>query len=83
MEENLKNNKIMIGEKEYEILAYISIDCGNFIFYTDEKQLDNGKIALYINRVSQDNEEIIFDEVEETEMIEVINAIKERLITNE
>ena len=39
MEQERKDNKIIINEKEYEIISYISIDSGNFIVYTDNKQL--------------------------------------------
>lgn len=83
MEEERKDNKIIINGKEYEIISYIAIDSGNFIVYTDGKQLENGKIVLYVNRVSQENEEIVFDEVEDTEVMQVIGALRERLITNE
>lgn len=83
MEEERKDNKIIINGKEYEIISYIAIDSGNFIVYTDGKQLKNGKIVLYVNRVSQENEEIVFDEVEDTEVMQVIDALRERLITNE
>ncbi len=83
MEEERKDNKIIINGKEYEIISYIAIDSGNFIVYTDGKQLENGKIVLYVNRVSQENEEIVFDEVEDTEVMQVIDALRERLITNE
>ena len=82
MEQERKDNKI-INEKEYEIISYISIDSGNFIVYTDSKQLENGQIALYVNRVSQENKEIILDEIEDEEVMQVINALKERLVNNE
>lgn len=83
MEEERKDNKIIINGKEYEIISYIAFDSGNFIVYTNGKQLENGKIVLYVNRVSQENEEIVFDEVEDTEVMQVIDALRERLITNE
>lgn len=83
MEQERKNNKIIINEKEYEIISYISIDSGNFIVYTDGKQLENGQIALYVNRVSQENKEIILDEIEDEEVMQVINVLKERLVNNE
>ena len=83
MEEQRKDNKIIINEREYEIISYISLEIGNFIVYTDGKQLDNGRIAMYVNRVSQDKEEIILDDVEDEELIKVINELKERLINNE
>lgn len=83
MEEERKDNKIIINGTEYEIISYIAIDSGNFIVYTNGKQLENGKIVLYVNRVSQENEEIVFDEVEDTEVMQVIDALRERLITNE
>lgn len=83
MEEERKDNKIIINGSEYEIISYIAIDSGNFIVYTDGRQLENGQIALFVNRVSQEVEEIIFDEVEDTEVMQVIDALRERLIGNE
>jgi len=83
MEEERKDNKIIISGKEYEIISYITIDSGNFIVYTDGKQLENGQIILYVNRVSQENEEIIFDEVDDKEVMQVIDVLRERLISNE
>ena len=83
MEQERKDNKIIINEKEYEIISYISIDSCNFIVYTDGKQLENGQIALYVNRVSQENKEIILDEIEDEEIMQVINVLKERLVNNE
>lgn len=83
MEEERKDNKIIINGKEYEVISYIAIDSGNFIVYTDGKQLENGKTVLYVNRVSQENEEIIFDEVEDAEVMQVIDVLRERLVSNE
>lgn len=83
MEEERKDNKIIINGSEYEIISYIAIDSGNFIVYTDGRQLENGQIALFVNRVSQEAEEIIFDEVEDTEVMQVIDALRERLVSNE
>ena len=51
MEEERKDNKIIINGSEYEIISYIAIDSGNFIVYTDGRQLENGQIALFVNRV--------------------------------
>lgn len=83
MKEERKDNKIIINGREYEIISYIAIDSGNFIVYTDGRQLENGQIALFVNRVSQEAEEIIFDEVEDTEVMQVIDALRERLVSNE
>ncbi len=83
MQEERKDNKIIINEKKFEIISYIAIDSGNFIIYTDGKPLGNGQIALYVNRISQENDELIFDEVEDEEVMQVINALKERLVSNE
>ena len=77
-----ENNKIIINGKEYEIIAYISIASGNFIVYTDNKQLGNNQVALYVNRIIKENEEIIFDEVTDEEVEQVINELKERLSNN-
>lgn len=75
-----EDNKIIINDKEYEIIAYIQIESGNFIVYTDNKQLENNKVALYINRVSKENEEIVLDEVDNEEVTQVIEKLKERLM---
>lgn len=83
MESERKDNKIIINEKEYEIISYITIESGNFIVYTDGKQFENGQIALYVNRVSKDNNEILFDEVDDEEIMGVIDSLKERLMENE
>ena len=83
MEDNRKDNKIIVNEKEYEIIAYITIDSGNFIVYTDGKQFNDGQIALYVNRVSTENGEMLFDEVDNSEVMDVINALRERLVNNE
>lgn len=83
MENDRKDNKIVINEKEYEIVAYITIDSGNFIVYTDGRQLNDGQIALYVNRVSMENDEMLFDEVDDSEVTDVINALRERLVNNE
>ncbi len=83
MESERKDNKIIINEKEYEIISYITIESGNFIVYTDGKQFENGQIALYVNRVSKDNNEILFDEVDDEEIMGVVDSLKERLMENE
>ena len=83
MESERKDNKIIINEKEYEIISYITIESGNFIVYTDGKQFENGQIALYVNRISKDNNEILFDEVDDEEIMGVIDSLKERLMENE
>ena len=83
MESERKENKIIINEKEYEIISYITIETGNFIVYTDGKQFENGQIALYVNRLSNDSDEIVFEEVDDDELMQVINSLKERLMENE
>lgn len=81
MEEN--ENKIIIGGVEYEIISYVTIESGNYIVYTDGKKFDNGQIALYVNRVISENGEVVFDEVDDTEVMQVVDVIKERLNHNE
>lgn len=56
-------------DKKYEIISYISIDSGNFIVYTDGRQLENGQIALYVNCISQENKEIILNKIEDKEVM--------------
>ena len=74
------NNKIIINDKEYEVVAYVTIDIGNFIVYTDGKTFSNGQVVLYVNRLSSYNGEVVFDEVENDELVQVINSLKERLV---
>ena len=83
MESERKDNKIIINEKEYEIISYITIESGNYIVYTDGKQFENGQICLYVNRISKDNNEISLDEVDDDEIMQVIDSLKERLMENE
>lgn len=66
-------------EKEYELIAYIRKDIGEFIVYTDNKQLDNGQILLYVNSVIDDNGVITLDEVEDDEVSTIIDDLKERM----
>lgn len=66
-------------EKEYELIAYIRKDIGEFIVYTDSKQLDNGQILLYVNSVIDDNGVITLDEVEDDEVSTIIDELKERM----
>ena len=66
-------------EKEYEVIAYINTEEGDFVAYTDNQPLDNGQILLYVNSITEDDEgNIIFDEVEEDEVKEIVTKIKER-----
>lgn len=81
--EERKDNKILINGKEYEIISYISVASGNFIVYTDGKMLGDDNVALYINRISDENNEIIFDEVDNDEVMQVISEIRERLVSHE
>ena len=74
-----ENNKIIISGKEYEIIAYVKNDNGNYLVYTDNKVLDNNNIALYVNLVVTTNGEISLESVEDNAVIEVINTMKERL----
>lgn len=66
-------------EKQYELIAYIRKDIGEFIVYTDNKQLDNGQILLYVNSVIDDNGVITLDEVEDDEVSTIIDELKERM----
>lgn len=74
---------INIGDKDYELIAYLNLDSGNYIVYTDGKHFENGQVALYVNCVTYIGEEMIFDEVLDEELKQVINALRERLVNNE
>ena len=77
--ENEKNNKIIINEKEYEIISYVKNENGNYLIYTDGKVLENNNIALYINLVTMENGEITFESVDDNEVLSIIETLKERL----
>lgn len=79
METERKDNKIIINEKEYEIISYIKNENGNYLVYTDGKVLENNNIALYVNLVGMENDEIILESVDEEEVLSVIEILKERL----
>lgn len=67
--------------KEYDVLAYIEIDSGNYIVYTDGKELNNGQIAIYINLVITDKDgEVSFSDVSNEEVQAVIAKLQERLV---
>lgn len=67
-------------EKEYEVIAYINTEDGDFIAYTDNKQLDNGLILIYVNSmVETEDGTIIFDEVDDDEVSDIVSKIRERL----
>ena len=79
MEQERQDNKIIINEKEYEIISYVKNDNGNYLVYTDGKVLENNNIALYINSVVMENGEITLESVDDDEILSVINSMKERL----
>ena len=82
IKEEDKNIKILDEngeEKEYEIIAYINTEDGDFIAYTDHTELENGQILLYVSSIIQDEDgNIVFDEVEDTEVQAIVEKIKER-----
>ena len=65
--------------KDYELIANITTETGDFVVYTDNTKLPDGKIALYVNSVINDDGEITFDEVEEEELNEILKEIRGRL----
>lgn len=74
--------KIIVNDKEFEIISYISNENGNYIVYTDGKELDNGKVPLYINALSMENDELRFDELDNEDLNLVMNSLNERLKIN-
>ena len=63
-----------------EVIAYINTEDGDFIAYTDNKQLDNGLILIYVNSmVETEDGTIIFDEVDDDEVSDIVSKIRERL----
>lgn len=74
---------IRIKGIDYEIIAYINLDIGNYIIYTNGKTFDNGQIALYVNRICLDNNEVVLDSVENEELLKVMEVLRERLNENE
>lgn len=87
MEYDKINNKIFITDsdstrKEYEIIACINNQNGNYLVYTDGKQLQNGDIAMYVNCLVEENGVVELVEVTEEELMKVIENLKERLASN-
>lgn len=70
-----ENGKI----KDYELIANITTETGDFVVYTDNTKLPDGKTALYVNSVINEDGEITFDEVEEEELNEILKEIRGRL----
>lgn len=66
--------------KEYEVIAYINNDIGNYIVYTANEVYKDGNIKLYINCLVKQDDHIVLDEVTEEELHEVIEKLQERLI---
>ena len=77
-----ENNKILINGKDYEVISYFALDIGNFIVYTDGKQLDDGRISLYVNRVSEVEDETVLEDVNNEELTLVIEKMKERVVND-
>ena len=65
--------------KDYELIANITTETGDFVVYTDNTKLPDGKTALYVNSVINEDGEITFDEVEEEELNEILKEIRGRL----
>ena len=74
-----EDNKIIINEKEYEIISYVKNENGNYLVYTDGKVLENNNIALYVNLVVIENGEITLESIDDDEVSGVIEIMKERL----
>lgn len=67
--------------KEYEVIANVTTEDGEFIVYTDNKELSDGQVLLYINSIIRDEDgNMTFDEVEDLEAHAIINEIRERLV---
>lgn len=81
-ENERKDNKIIVKGKEYEVVSFINIVSGRFVVYTDGKMSDNNHVILYISHISEENNKIIFDEVSDEELKQVIKKIKERLVNH-
>lgn len=66
---------------EYEVVADVFTEDGEFVVYTDNKTLENGEVILYVNSViREDDGTITFDDVEDDEVQSIINEVRERLV---
>ena len=66
---------------EYEVVADVFTEDGEFVVYTDNKTLENGEVLLYVNSViREDDGTITFDDVEDDEVQSIINEVRERLV---
>ena len=78
----MKDGKIIIQGKEYEVIAYLPLESGNYVVYTDNKLDANDRVYLYINKFADENNEVILDELSSEELESVMLALKERLDNN-
>lgn len=67
------------NEKEYDIVTFIETKIGDFLSYTDGKMKKNGEIALYINSITKDGDNLVLDCVTDKEMPYILEAIKEKI----
>ncbi len=79
MDNENMNNKIIINGIEYEIVAYLKNENGNYLVYTDGKILESNNVALYVNLVVIENGEFKLESIDDTEVSNVIELLKERL----
>ena len=83
MKGKLLDNKSIIKdennfEKEYEVISLIKTKDGNYLVYTDGKELRNG-IALYVNSIIEDEDSVVLDFVTDDEMKRIISNLRERM----
>ena len=77
--ENDKQNKIIIGDKEFEIIAYVNLDIGNFIVYTDQSKDENGNIQVFASIYDPENPNSKLEAITTDREWKVIETILETL----
>ena len=72
----IKENDI---EKEYEIIAFIKEEVGEFIVYTENHKYGNGNIELLINKVVTEKDELMLVSPTNEELKLVIEELQKRM----
>lgn len=67
-------------KKEYELIAHIGLESGNYVVFTDGNVKENGEVDFRVNRLSEnENGENIFVGVEDKELLKVMAELESRL----
>lgn len=78
-----ENKKIYINGVENDVIAYITNPKGNYVVYTSNEQLNDGRIVLKINYIEPKDDKVLLGDVTDNELLDIINELKERMNVDE